>query len=192
MVGPGPSRSSGVLDVTANSAMASASLNVGDSYAGTAGSLTIVAPTGELNFDALLQMFGRYRINISGVAPDSTSVGRISADWGTATTINPGGRLELNDDGGYYQGFAVAGQPPGTLTNNGVLAKTGGGSTSIVDAAYTQGPTGSIEVDCCATLALAGQQLIGGQVVPGMSLGTGACGLQTTRSAPAARTPPST
>ena len=58
----------------------------------------------------------------------------ISADWGTTTTINAGGTLEINGSGGYYQGSAIAGQPLGKLVNNGLLSKTGGGTTSIVEA----------------------------------------------------------
>ena len=83
----------------------------------------------------------------------------ISADWGTVTTIGPGGSLEIDGNGGYYQGTAVAGQPLGRLINNGTLSKTGGGSTSIVEADYVQGASGQVTVDCCAVLAFAGHHL---------------------------------
>ncbi len=107
------------------------------------------------------------------------SDGFVTADWGTGTSV-AGGRLELNGDGGYYQGSPVDGRTVGSLFNNGTIAKTGGGSTSIVDAAYTQSATGALEVDCCATLAFAGGQVVSGKVQPSMSLGTGACGAGTT------------
>ena len=46
---------------------------------------------------------------MTSVTVGSRGLGRISADWGTATTIGPGGSLELNGDGGYYQGTPVPG-----------------------------------------------------------------------------------
>ena len=66
----------------------------------------------------------------------------------------PAAPSEIDGDGGYYQGTAVAGQPLGRLINNGTLSKTGGGSTSIVEADYVQGATGQVTVDCCAVLVL--------------------------------------
>ena len=48
---------------------------------------------------------------------------------------DPGrGHVELTGDGGFYRSSA-AGQ--GALTNNGVLRKSGGTGTSVVDAAYS-------------------------------------------------------
>ena len=66
----------------------------------------------------------------------------MAADPGTATTIHAGATLELTGDGGYYRGSA-AGQPS-VLTNNGVLRKSGGTGTSVVDATYP----GSGQVAC--------------------------------------------
>ena len=103
----------------------------------------------------------------------------ISADWGTTTTIGAGGTLTIDGSGGYYQGTAVTGQPLGKLINNGLLEKTQGGSTSIVEADYVQGATGSVEVDCCAVLSFAGHHLFSGLVQPSMGLGTGGCGAGT-------------
>ena len=65
------------------------------------------------------------------------------------------------------------------MINNGTLSKTGGGSTSIVEADYVQGATGQVTVDCCAVLSFAGHHLFKGQVSPGWGLGTGACGAGT-------------
>jgi hypothetical protein len=123
----------------------------------------------------MLKAGGRLNARSSGtirIANDSL----ISADWGTATTIDAGGTLDLNGNGGYYQGTPVAGQPVSTLTVNGLLTKTSGSTTSVIDATYVQGPTGSVSVACCATLAVNGPQGIHGAVSPNMSLGTGACG----------------
>jgi len=103
----------------------------------------------------------------------------LSADWGTSTVINPGGELQLDGSGGYYQGNAVSGQPLGKLTNNGTLIKSQGSSTSIVEADYVQGATGQVQVDCCAVLSFAGHHQFSGQVQAGMGLGTGACGAGT-------------
>ena len=94
--------------------------------------------------------------------------------------------------GGYYQGTPVAGQPIGRIISHGTISKTSGGSTSIIDADYAQGPPAQILVDCCATLAFAGSQVVSGNVEPNMSLGTGACGAGRRRSATAASTRPST
>ena len=58
----------------------------------------------------------------------------MAAEPGTTTTIQAGATLELTGDGGFYRSSA-AGQ--GALTNNGVLRKSGGTGTSVVDAAYS-------------------------------------------------------
>ena len=151
----------GDLDVTADSGLASGAFNFGTAYTGPAGTLHIT-PGGLMTVaDSVVYFFARYQLLISGVVTlggpfGSSGTGRISADWGTATTINPGGNLELNGPGGYYQGNPLPGQSMGSLTNNGTLAKIGGGNTSIVEAAYSQGAGAQVDVDCCATLAFAG------------------------------------
>ena len=94
----------------------------------------------------------------------------ITGDPGTATTIRSGAALELTGDGGYYQGAAGS---PSVLTNSGVLRKTGGTGTSVVDASY-QG-SGQVEVRSGA-IAMPDGQLVGGAVWPGYTLATGRCG----------------
>ena len=165
--------------------------------------VTVAAATGSLFLDensGPAQVGGPGRLDVAGnlvisgaarwvtnafvhaLNPGLVTVGSsafISADWGTATTIDAGATLELGGAGGYYQGTPVGGQPISKLTNNGSLAKTGGGTASIVDADYAQGASGAVNVDCCAVLAFAGQQLVTGLVQPNWGLGTSACGAGT-------------
>ena len=58
----------------------------------------------------------------------------LAADNGTAMIINQGGTFELAGDGGLYLRAPVAGQPVTSIVNNGVLRKTAGAGTSVVDA----------------------------------------------------------
>ena len=89
----------------------------------------------------------------------------MSAQPGTTTTIQAGATLELTGDGGFYQGSA-AGQ--GALTNNGVLRKSGGTGTSVVDATYSG--SGQVVVQT-GTLALPDGGLVGAVVSPGYHAG---------------------
>ena len=111
----------------------------------------------------------------------------ISADWGTTTTINAGGTLEINGSGGYYQGSVVAGQPLGKLVNNGLLSKTGGGTTSIVEGEYVQGASGQVHVDCCALLSFAagGPSCSGDRYNPAWAWARARAARNTSRSAAA-------
>jgi hypothetical protein len=102
------------------------------------------------------------------MAPDTW----FAADYGTALTVQPGGTLELAGDGDYHQGFAVAGQPLSVLTNNGLLTKTAGAGTSVVDATYAGSGQAAV---LSGTLALPDNQQVGASVSPGTSLATGRC-----------------
>ena len=93
----------------------------------------------------------------------------VSAQPGTTTTIRPGATLDLGGDGGYYQSAAQ----PGALVNNGVLRKSGGNGTSVIDAAY-QG-SGQVLVQSGAIAMPDGGQ-VGATVWPGSTLATGRCG----------------
>ena len=100
----------------------------------------------------------------------------MAAQPGTTTTIRAGATLELTGDGGFYRSSA-AGQ--GALTNNGVLRKSGGTGTSVVDAAYSG--SGQVVVQT-GTLALPDGGLVGAVVSPGSALATGRCAGPSTGS----------
>jgi hypothetical protein len=100
----------------------------------------------------------------------------MAAQPGTTTTIRAGATLELTGDGGFYRSSA-AGQ--GALTNNGVLRKSGGTGTSVVDAAYSG--SGQVVVQT-GTLALPDGGLVGAVVSPGSALATGRCAGASTGS----------
>ncbi len=176
--GTAPINVHGLVELTGNVALTSINAGGGAAWGGQAGALNIASDgTFRLAADGS-GFWTRYQLNVAGRA-ELQSGTFISADHGTATTIAAGGTFDINGDGGYYQGAAVSGFGVGTLSNNGLLSKSGGGSTSVVDAAYSQGPSGKVSVDCCATLAFAGPQQVGGDVAPSMSLGTAACGVLT-------------
>jgi hypothetical protein len=59
-----------------------------------------------------------------------------------------------------------------TVTNNGLLVKSAGAGTSVVDATYLG--SGQVAVKS-GTLALPDNQLVGGAVSPGSTLATGRC-----------------
>jgi hypothetical protein len=170
----------GNVHFTGGSSLTSINAGLGAVWGGQNGTMNIPSDGSVFVEDSALSVRTRFAIGIFGnlVVQDLGSVpGFITADWGTSTTIVPGGTLELNGDGGYYQESPVSGQGVGQLVNGGLIAKTGGaGAASIVDAAYTQTPTGAVSVDCCTTLAFAGGQVVSGDVDPNMSLGTGVCG----------------
>lgn len=132
-----------------------------------------------LTVNGSLSLFTAYRIDLGGQM-DIEPSGLVSADWGTSMTIRSTGRLSLNGDGGWYQGFKVSGETKAVLVNRGKIVKVQGNSTSVIDANYQQENAGGVEVDCCAMLAMAGSNLIAGQVVPGLALGTRACGTNQT------------
>ncbi len=176
--GTGRIELAGLLEFFGHSALTSINAPGGSAYAGTAGYLLVQA-TGFVGINDRLDLYTRYTLAVVGEAViNSNSL--ISADWGTRLVVGVGGRFEIDGDGGIYQGNPVTGQSIAFFGNHGVLAKTLGGSTSVVDVDYQPSGSGHVEVDCCAMLALAGTRLIGGQVVPGFSLGTRACGTHQT------------
>ena len=146
---------------------------------GTAGRLDVTSEGFFIDEAGTLSLRTCYRLGVAGKVWVQAD-GFITADWGTSTTIAPGGSIEFQSDGGYYQGSPVAGQSLGSFVNGGSVLKTGGTQASVVDAAYSQTATGTVGVDCCATLALPGTAFIAGSVAAGMSLGTAACGTGAT------------
>ena len=157
--GTGRIQTSGDVSASGGSVLSSINAPSGTAYGGAPGSMVVTSGAScacsttspcALATNCMTSGLGRVE---SGAL--------VSADWGTAMGIYPGARFELDGDGGWYQGSPVAGQAIGVIGNQGVLAKTGGGSTSVVNGNYIPSGFGHVEVDCCATLALAGEQLVG-------------------------------
>ena len=135
-----------------------------------------VAATGNLVVEGSLLLYTDYHLDVSGDVEVADGA-LISADWGTSLTINAGGSLGFFGNGGWYQGSSVPGRTKAVVDNRGEIGKFVGGTTSVVDADYRQDDAGHVKVDCCSTLAIAGQNIIGGTVRPHHGLATGACGL---------------
>ncbi len=167
----------GGVTIAADSTLTSVPAVTGAPWTGPHGTLD-VASDGYLQLrDSRVALLTRYALGISGFAElDGNAF--VAADWGTTTSIGAGGTLALTNEGGYYQGSPVPGQPVGTLVNSGVIEKGDPSTTSVVDAAYTQTASGAVHV-VGGTLAFAGPQLFAAQVEPAMSFGTGACGAGT-------------
>lgn len=122
---------------------------------------------------ASLGLSSGYRVNVASGGSFVLDAGTfVTADRGTAVNVQTGGILQLQGDGGYYQGAAVSGQPAGSLTNNGLITKTGGSGTSVIDAAY--GGSGRIEVHTGA-LAMPDAGAVSASVWPGSTFETGRC-----------------
>ena len=98
------------------------------------------------------------------------------------TTIAPGGSIEFQSDGGYYQGSPVAGQSLGLFVNGGSVLKTGG-TPGVRGRRRLQpdrdrprsGSTAAPTLALCRALPSSP-----GSVAAGMSLGTAACGTGAT------------
>ena len=132
----------------------------------------VVEGRAEVVHDALGLSSG-YRVNVAAGGNLVLDPGTfMTADRGTATTIASGGAMVITGDGGYYQGAAVSGQSISSLTNNGVVKKTGGSGTSVIDAKLAG--TGQFQVQS-GTLALPDASLVGATVWPGTALATGRC-----------------
>ena len=77
-----------------------------------------------------------------------SGAGYIAADYGTsfrnlraAGAVQP--KLVFASDGGYYQGFAIPGFGLSTLTNSGLVNKSGGLGVTVIDAAFSTSDPGS-------------------------------------------------
>jgi hypothetical protein len=145
-------------------------------FAGSPGSL-VVDSGGEFRVtDLALALYTRYHVEVaSGGRAVLDPPGYLVPDDGTSMTIQLGGELEIKGDGGYYQGALVGMETLSALTNNGTIRKSGGTGTSVIDATYTQGPTGQVLVQS-GTLALPDDHQVSAQVSPGESVATGTCG----------------
>jgi hypothetical protein len=146
---------------------------------GTAGRLTVMSGAYLIIEDGSLSLRTCFQLGISGQLWVQNN-GFVTADWGTSTTVNPGGILDFQNNGGYYQGSPVAGRSLGSFVNGGSVLKSGGPQTSVVDAAYSQTGTGTVIFSSGTDLALPGTAAVAGSVAAGATLGTAACGTSTT------------
>ena len=176
--GTGIIEAHGEVDFSAGSVLTSINAGGGAS-SGSSGSLKVMSD-GEMRVDDGLAIYTRYQVFIYGTATLGND-SFIAADWGTVYDIaSAGAQMHIEGDGGYYQGFPVAGQPLSFFGVHGLLAKDQGSGTSVIDAAYAQAPSAVIKVNCCGTLALPDATAVGAQVVQGMAFATAACGAGAT------------
>jgi hypothetical protein len=132
--------------------------------------------TSDVVVEGVLQLFTDYHLDVSGEV-DVGDGALISADWGTSLTIEAEGSLNFYGSGGWYQGNAVSGRTKAVVLNRGLIGKFVGGTTSVVDADYSQEGAGHVTVVCCSTLAIAGKNIISGSVASHHGIATGQCGL---------------
>ena len=79
-----------------------------------------------------------YQVDVAGADAQPAARPWLSADPGTAMTIQPGGTLRPRRRRRLLPGAAVAGQSLGTLVNNGVLRRPGGTAPSVVERNYSR------------------------------------------------------
>jgi hypothetical protein len=137
-----------------------------------------------------VNLFDRRIVDNQGSTVISGSGTYIAADWGT--TFRNSGTFTFQADGDYVQGFVrgYASLGRSRFINTGVLRKTGGTGTSVVDAQYsaTEGSSGPGSVSVSSgTLNRVGAA-VSAQVDPGSNgaaVGNGGCGPNAACSAPA-------
>ena len=176
--GTGPIETHAVINSNGPSTLTSLPGAPGTSC-GTAGRLDVASDGYFIAEAGSLSLQTCYQLNVSGTVWVQAD-GFVTADWGTSTTIAPGGRIDFQSSGGYYQGSPVAGQSLGSFVNGGLLLKSSGTQASVVDAAYAQTGTGSVTVAAGTDLALPGTSFVAGSVAAGATLGTAACGTSAT------------
>ena len=113
-----------------------------------------------------------YRVQVLGTA-ELTGTGFIAADWGTAFLIGSTGVFDIANDAGYYQGFPVV-PTLSDLVNGGLIRKSAGSGTSVIDADYVEVGAGTVEVQS-GTLALPNGNTHPAQVDAANTLSTGQC-----------------
>ncbi len=133
-----------------------------------------VKPTGHLEVDgAGVNLQDQYGLVVHGVVRLSGD-GYVAADRGTTLDLRPGGRLEIDNDGGYYEGKTLFGvTSPSVIHNAGTIVKRAGDQTSVIQADYSQ-DQGAVRVDS-GTLALPKGSGVPAEVKPGRRYGSGAC-----------------
>ena len=179
--GTGTVRTRGTVEVRSSAAFGSSLSSTSLSFPdpGGAGGKLVVAADGRLSLPSLgTNIFRRYQVQLDGTGA-LTSNGFLAVDQDSVLTVGTTGVLEFGGSGGFYES---GGGGPVSLVNNGVIRKSGTGTTSIIGSDYVQ--TGTVAV-AGGTLAFAGGTTYGAQVSGGQQLSTEKCALPL----PADRTP---
>ncbi|KAA1421657.1 hypothetical protein F0U44_05110 [Nocardioides humilatus] len=141
----------------------------------------VIANAGELLLDkGGVNLVDYYAIRVHGLVRLSND-GYLAADHGTRFELQPRtagsevGSLEIDNDGGYYEGATPAvDEGLSVFINNGWIRKTGGAGTSIVSAVYSAGAGSRVDVDS-GTLALPDGAVKPVHVARGKRYGTASC-----------------
>ena len=152
------------LTIAGNSSIAG---TIGNGVLVDAGTLTLGSPAGP---EQILN--NGLTLDVTGMVVQSGNVGQGDADAGAKIVISKNGQYLINSN------WTIADPNPstGTLTNAGILAKTGGGKTATIATSLSN--TGTIEADT-GTLLLTGLvNAIGGTISGSGTLALG--GAQTT------------
>lgn len=160
---------------------------------GTLGQL-VVNDTGFLDVnDRGVNLVDQYRLKVSGTLRLRNN-GYVAADRGTGlelvlkTTTTGRGTLLIANDGGWYEGRTLYGLTAlTTVSNGGLIRKSAGTGSSIIDATYTKVGTGAVRVDS-GTLALPSGVVQRATVGSSDTYGLGACDTKTYGCAPVADT----
>ena len=140
-------------------------VSLNESFPPQAGEL-LVADTGKVILNHPINVFDQYRITVRGLVKvqGASSLGTptlIAADPGTSFELLPRlttgrGTFQIANDGGYYVGRLGRSIDPTTLSvfiNGGLVQKTAGPGTAVIDAAYSRVGSGSVTVQS-GTLSL--------------------------------------
>jgi hypothetical protein len=130
-----------------------------------------------------VNLFDEYRLEVSGTLRLLGGASFVAADHGTGLDVLGGGRLDVANDGGWYEGRDPFALPLSWIVNGGVVVKSAGLGTSTLDAAFPGGEAGDVRV-ASGALALpdgvqgavrvsAGQSYASGRCASGAGYGCG-------------------
>lgn len=141
---------------------------------------TVIAATGRLNVNSAGVNLEDKRVIENRGLTTVSGTGYIAADYGTSFT-NAGGTFDIRNDRGYYQGrqrYQITQR--GSFVNTGILRKSAGTGTSVVDAVYSEGSTGAgrivVQTGQISILGRANDAASNTATVsPGAAFGVGGC-----------------
>lgn len=136
------------------------------------------APCGGVNFrdNRIIENHGLTTLSKGGF---------LAADWGTTFRNMATGKFVIENDRGYYQGFAEPETERSFFKNAGLVRKSitssadGPGVASVIDATYEEIGEGQIEVRMGSLNILTSLGTRKAKVVRGATIGTGACPART-------------
>ena len=138
------------------------------------------------NDSAGVNVYDRYQLEVHGTMRLANK-GYLSANAGTSLSLLPRskiagvGTFDIQNDGGYYQGSDdsfLPGVHLSTLTNRGLIEKSGGTGTSVITAKYSESPAkaGEQRVDVGrGALALPRGPVRAASVAKSAAIGSGKC-----------------